>query len=159
MEAKPVSQSVVTMTELVLPSHTNSLKSIFGGVIMSWIDIAAAICAQRHSQRPVVTASIDALNFIAPVYVGWVMNLKASVNFVARSSMEIGVRADAENPIEGKRFHVASAYLTFVALDQYGKPMVAPQVIAETTEEKRRFQDAMKRREARLLLRANLSNS
>jgi acyl-CoA hydrolase len=158
MEAKPVSQSVVTMTELVLPSHTNSLKSIFGGVIMSWIDIAAAICAQRHSQRPVVTASIDALNFIAPVYVGWVMNLKASVNFVARTSMEIGVRADAENPIEGKKFHVASAYLTFVALDQYGKPMPAPQVIAESADEKRRFQDAMKRREARLRLRTNLAN-
>jgi len=154
MEAKPVSQSIVTMTELVLPSHTNSLKSVFGGVIMSWIDIAAAICAQRHSARPVVTASIDALNFIAPVYVGWIVNLRASVNYVSRTSMEVGVRADAENPIEGKKFHVASAYLTFVALDQYGKPMAVPQVIAETDDEKRRFVAAQKRRELRLKSRA-----
>lgn len=154
MEAKPVSQSVVTMTELVLPGQTNSLKSVFGGAIMSWIDIAAAISAQRHSSRPVVTASIDALNFIAPVYVGWVVNLKASVNFVSRTSMEVGVRADAENPIEGTRFHVASAYLTFVALDDYGKPMAVRPVLPETEAEKRRYAAAQERRRLRLAARA-----
>lgn len=150
MEAKPVSQSVVTMTELVLPSHTNALQSIFGGVIVSWIDIAAAICAQRHSSRPVVTASIDALNFVAPAYVGWVVNLKASVNYVARTSMEVGVRADAEDPIKGKTFHVASAYLTFVALDDFGKPMIVRPLLLETAVDQRRHAAAMIRREMRL---------
>ena len=150
MEAKPVSKSAVTMTELVLPSHTNSLQSVFGGVIMSWIDIAAAIAAQRHSSRPVVTASIDALNFVAPVYVGWIVNLKASVNYVSRTSMEVGVRADAENPIAGTYFHIATAYLTFVGLDDYGKPMTVRPVLPETDDEKRRFKDAERRRRLRL---------
>ena len=150
MEAKPVSKSAVTMTELVLPSHTNSLQSVFGGVIMSWIDIAAAIAAQRHSSRPVVTASIDALNFVAPVYVGWIVNLKASVNYVSRTSMEVGVRADAENPIAGTSFHIATAYLTFVGLDDYGKPMTVRPVLPETDDEKRRFKDAERRRRLRL---------
>jgi acyl-CoA hydrolase len=153
MEAKPVSDSAVTMTELVLPSHTNALKSIFGGVIMSWMDIAAAIAAQRHSSRPVVTASIDALNFIAPVYVGWIVNLKASVNFVSRTSMEIGVRADAENPIAGTHFHIASAYLTFVALDDYGKPMNVRELTLLTDEDRRRNKAAAERRRLRLLAR------
>src|SRR5262245_5016010 len=112
----PMSQSLTYMSELVLPSHTNALDSIFGGVIVSWIDIAAAISAQRHARMPVVTASIDAMNFVAPVYKGWIVNLKAAVNFVSKTSMEVGVRVDAENPIMGKTFHTASAYLTFVAL-------------------------------------------
>lgn len=141
------------MTELVLPSHTNSMDSVFGGVIMSWIDIAAAISAQRHARRQVVTASIDALSFVNPVYVGWIVNLKASINFVSRTSMEVGVRLDAENPTEGKTFHVASAYLTFVALDENGKPTQVPQLIAETDDEKRRMKAAARRREFRLKLR------
>lgn len=146
----PVSHSVVTMTELVLPSHTNALDSIFGGVIMSWVDIAAAIAAQRHSGMPVVTASIDALNFVAPVYKGWVVNLKASVNFVSKTSMEIGVRVDAENPLDGSCFHTASAYLTFVALDRDGRPAVVRPLIAETEDQKRRMKAAEKRRQLRL---------
>ncbi len=153
IDAKPVSQSVVTMTELVHPSHTNALNSAFGGVIVSWIDVCAAICAMRHAQRHVVTASIDALNFINPVYVGWVVNLHASVNYVARTSMEIGVRADAENPIMGETFHVASAYLTFVALTSDKRPVVIPKVIPETDIEKRRYAAAEKRREVRLAMR------
>ncbi|MEK6556231.1 MAG: acyl-CoA thioesterase [Bdellovibrionota bacterium] len=151
--SKKISESTVIMTELVLPSHTNSLQSVFGGIMMSWIDIAAAIAAQRHAQRPVVTASIDALSFVAPVYVGWIVNLKASVNYVSRTSMEIGVRLDAENPTEGQTFHVASAYMTFVALDEKGKPCVVPQIIAETPQEKRRYKAAERRREFRLKLR------
>ncbi len=151
MEAtRSVSESIVTMTEMVLPGHTNSLKSVFGGTIMSWIDIAAAISAQRHARRPVVTASIDAMNFVQPVYVGWIVNLKASVNFVSRTSMEVGVRLDAENPIEGKRFHVASAYLTFVALDDDGKPCAVPPLKLETEDEVRRNAAAKRRRELRL---------
>lgn len=142
------------MTELVLPSHTNALDSVFGGVIMSWIDIAAAIAAQRHSSKAVVTASIDALQFVAPVYKGWVVNLKASVNFTAKTSMEVGVRVDAENPQTGETFHTASAYLTFVALDSLGKPTVVPPVLPETEQEKRRYQDAQKRRAIRLSARS-----
>jgi acyl-CoA hydrolase len=138
------------MSELVLPSHTNALDSIFGGVIVSWVDIAAAIAAQRHARRPVVTASIDAMNFVAPVYKGWIVNLKAAVNFVARTSMEIGVRVDAENPITGKTFHTASAYLTFVALDQDGRPALVPPVKPETVEQIRRYKAAEKRRQLRL---------
>ena len=153
MDAKPVSQSVVTMTELVHPSHTNALNSAFGGVIVSWIDICAAICAMRHSQKHVVTASIDALNFINPVYAGWIVNLHASVNYAARTSMEVGVRADAENPIMGETFHVASAYLTFVALSDQKKPIIVPQVIPETDVEKRRYVAAEKRRAIRLAMR------
>jgi acyl-CoA hydrolase len=147
---KPVSASEVVMTELVLPVHTNSLGSIFGGVIMSWIDICAAICAQRHSNKSVVTASIDRLDFVAPVYKGWVVNLKAHVNFTGKSSMEIGVRVDAENPSTGETFHTASAYLTFVALGSNGKPTNIPQLICETPEDKRRNQEAKKRRSDRI---------
>lgn len=150
MQGKPVSESIVTMTEMVLPGHTNSLDGVFGGVIMSWMDIAAAICAQRHSSLPVVTASVDALNFIAPVYKGWIVNLKASVNYVHRTSMEIGVRIDAENPIKSEYFHTASAYLTFVALGNDGKPVSVRPIIAETPEQKRRLEAAKKRREIRL---------
>jgi len=148
--AKPVSASQVVMTQLVLPSHTNSIGSVFGGTVMSWIDIAAAICAQRHSNKEVVTASIDRLDFVAPVYKGWVVNLKASVNFVSRTSMEVGVRVDAENPKTGETFHTATAYLTFVALGSTGKPVEIPGLQLETEDEKRRFAEGQKRRSQRL---------
>ncbi len=146
----PMSKSHVHMTELVLPSHTNALDSVFGGVIMSWIDIAAAISAQRHCGQAVVTASIDDLHFVAPVYKGWVVNLKACVNFVSRTSMEVGVRVDAENPRTGETFHTASAYVTFVGLDSHGKPTPVPPVLPETVDEKRRFEQAKLRRAWRL---------
>ncbi len=149
-EAIPVSKSHTVMTEMVLPSHTNSLGSIFGGVIMSWIDIAGAIAAQRHSRRNVVTASIDDLHFVAPVKQGWTVNLKASVNFVAKTSMEVGVRVDAENPLSGDIYHTATAYLTFVALGADGKPVPAPQVLPQTEEEKRRFEGGRTRRAHRI---------
>jgi acyl-CoA hydrolase len=147
---KPVSASQVVMTQLVLPSHTNSLDTIFGGVIMSWIDICGAIAAQRHSNKEVVTASIDELNFVAPVRKGWVVNLKSSVNFVSRTSMEIGVRVDAENPRTGEVFHTATAYTTFVAIGGNGRPTEVPPLILESEEDKRRFEEARKRRESRL---------
>lgn len=149
-EKKAVSSSQVVMTQLVLPSHTNALDTVFGGTVMSWIDIAAAIAAQRHSAKEVVTASIDQLNFIAPIRKGWVVNLKASVNFVSRTSMEIGVRVDAENPRTGEMFHTASAYLTFVALGSNGNPTAVPELILETEVERRRFARAKERREQRL---------
>lgn len=153
LQAIPVSQSYTTMTELVHPSHTNALDSIFGGVIMSWVDICAAIAAQRHSGMNVVTASIDALNFVKPVYKGWIVNLKASVNYVSRTSMEVGVRVDAEHPLEKKSFHTASAYLTFVALGADGRPQPVPPLKTETPEQVRRFKAAELRRQSRLDLR------
>ncbi|MES2801280.1 MAG: acyl-CoA thioesterase [Bdellovibrionota bacterium] len=149
-EPKSVSRSQVIMTQLVLPSHTNSLDTIFGGTIMSWIDIAAAIAAQRHSGKEVVTASIDRLDFIAPVRRGWVVNIKASVNFTSTSSMEVGVRVDAENPKTGEIFHTASSYLTFVALGSDGRSTKVPGLLLETDTEKRRFEAAKKRREYRI---------
>jgi acyl-CoA hydrolase len=138
------------MTELVLPTHTNSLGTIFGGIVMSWIDIAGAICAQRHSNCEVVTASLDDLSFVAPVYKGWVVNVKASVNFVARTSMEIGIRVDAENPRTGEVFHTATAYSTFVALDNDGKPTPVPPLLCKTEDEKRRYEEGQIRRDYRL---------
>lgn len=151
--AKKVSNSQVIMTQLVLPSHTNALDTVFGGTVMSWIDIAAAIAAQRHSNKDVVTASIDRLDFIAPVFKGWVVNLKASVNYTSKTSMEVGVRVDAENPKTGETFHTASAYTTFVALGSNGKPSEVPDLILETEVEKRRFQDGLKRRQDRVKYR------
>ncbi len=153
-EKKAVSCSQVVMTQLVLPSHTNSLDTVFGGTVMSWIDICAAIAAQRHSNRDVVTASIDQLNFIAPIKRGWVVNLKASVNFTSRTSMEVGVRVDAENPKTSEIFHTASAYLTFVALGSDGKPTAIPALELTSDIEKRRFSAAEKRRQERLASRA-----
>jgi acyl-CoA hydrolase len=150
VQGKPCSASQVIMTELVLPTHTNALGSIFGGVIMSWIDICAAISAQRHAGCDVVTASIDDLHFLAPVYKGWVVTLQASVNFVAKTSMEIGVRVDAENPRTGEVFHTSRAYCTFVAVDPSGKPLPVPPLILETDEDRRRHQQAQLRRSLRL---------
>lgn len=150
MEARKVSESQVVMTEMVLPVHTNAIGSVFGGTVMSWIDIAAAICAQRHSRKIVVTAHIDDIKFVAPVYKGWVVNVKASINHVGKTSMEIGVRVDAENPQTGEKFHTASAYLTFVALDSHSKPTPVPPLLIENDEQKRRYEAAIQRRENRL---------
>ncbi|MCB0378279.1 MAG: acyl-CoA thioesterase [Bdellovibrionales bacterium] len=150
MEARAVSESQVVMTELVLPSHTNALGTIFGGTVMSWMDIAAAICAQRHSRKTVVTAHIDDLHFVAPVFKGWVVNLKASINYTGKTSMEVGVRIDAENPSTNEIFHTASAYLTFVALGSDGKPTQVPPIKPETPEEIRRHQAALERQKIRL---------
>lgn len=150
LQPKPVSASEVIMTQLVLPIHINSLDTIFGGTIMSWIDIAAAISAQRHCNREVVTASIDQLSFYAPVKKGWVVNLKSKVNFISRTSMEVGVQVTAENPRTNELFHTSSAYLTFVALDSHGKPTVVPELILENEIDKRRFEEGKIRRSQRL---------
>lgn len=154
-EKKAVSSSQVVMTQLVLPEHTNALDTAFGGTVMSWIDIAGAIASQRHSGMEVVTASIDRLNFIAPVRRGWVVNLKASVNYTSRTSMEVGIRVDAENPKTGEIFHTASAYMTFVALGSDGRPAVIPGLLLETETEKRRFAAAEKRRQQLLASKNN----
>lgn len=152
MTGKSPSDSAVTMTELVLPQHTNALGTIFGGTVMSWIDIAGAISAGKYARCSVVTASIDALHFIAPIKLGHAVQLKASVNLTGTSSMEVGVRVDSENLTTGEKFHNVSAYLTFVAIGSDGKPREVPQINPKTETEKRRYQAAFKRRRSRIAL-------
>lgn len=156
MQGKRVLESKVEMTEVVLPSHTNQLGTIFGGQIMAWIDIAGSIAAARHARTICVTASIDALHFVAPVRLGHFVCIYASVNYAGRTSMEIGVRVDSEDPLTGNRTHVATSYLTFVALDHNGRPMKVPALITETEDEKRRHSGAQARRESRLRLKEAL---
>lgn len=154
--AKPVSDSQIIMTEMVLPSDTNALGTIFGGKVVSLIDIAAAMAAGKHSRSVVVTASIDALHFISPVKLGEYIHIKASVNYAGRTSMEIGVRVDKENPLTGEMAHTATAYLTFVAIDADGKPKPVPPVTPRTDNERRRFEAAKIRRAARVKLAEQL---
>lgn len=150
--AKSVSESQIIMTEMVLPSDTNALGTIFGGKVVSLIDIAAAMAAGKHARSVVVTASIDALHFVAPVKLGEYVHIKASVNYAGRTSMEVGVRVDKENPLTGEMKHTATAYLTFVALDSDGKPRLVPPIEPTTDTERRRYEAAKIRREARVKL-------
>ncbi len=156
---KTPNDSAVTMTELVLPTDTNALGTIFGGKVMSWIDIAGAIAAGKHARRVVVTASIDALHFLAPIKLGHYVHIRAMVNYAGHTSMEVGVRVDSENPITGETTHTSTAYTTFVALDDNGNPAPVPPLIPETTDEKRRFEEAQKRRESRMRLAKTLKKS
>ena len=148
---KPVAQSQVEMTEIVMPNDTNPLGNLMGGRAMQWIDIAAAIVAGRHSRRQVVTANVDGIDWLNPVRVGSVVVLRASVNFAGRTSMECGVKVWSQDRATGELSHVASAYLTFVALDgSTGRPVPVPPVLPETPEQRRRFEQAKQRRERRL---------
>lgn len=142
--------SLVQMTELVLPNHMNALGTVFGGVIMSWIDIAGSISASRHCFKSVVTASIDDVHFLAPVHKGDVVCLTAQVNYTHKTSMEVGVKVTAETTQSKHLRHTASAYLTFVALDENRKPVLVPSLLLKTEEEKRRFEQAKVRRQWRL---------
>lgn len=156
---KPPEESSVIMTEIVLPSESNALGTVFGGRIMSWIDIAGAIAAGRHARKIVVTASIDALHFLTPVKVGHVVLIQARVNFASNTSMEVGVRVDSENPITGERTHTSTAYTTFVALDENGCPSPVPPVIPQSPTDHRRFEEATKRRAARMHLARELKKT
>jgi acyl-CoA hydrolase len=148
--AKKISDSQVIMTELVLPHHTNQLGNLLGGQLMHWIDICAALCASKHNQRVCVTASVDKIDFIHPIKLGNAVNLIASVNRVFSTSMEIGVKVFAQNFREGTRIHTNTAYLTFVGVGEDGKPVKAIEAIPETEDEKRRYEEAYRRRENRL---------
>jgi acyl-CoA hydrolase len=144
------------MTELVLPQHTNALGGVFGGVVMSWIDVAAAICASRHSGKVCVTASIDELHFLKPIRLGFVVNIEAQVTAVHRTSCEVQVKVAAEG-LDQERFHTATAYLTFVALDGSGQPTPMPELKLRTDEEKRLARAARLRKEARKRLKEQLA--
>ena len=142
--------SRVETVQIVLPGLTNVHGTIFGGMLMQWIDIAAAVAAGRHAGGPVVTASMDRLHFITPVNLGEVVTLQAQVNFAARTSMEVGVRVFAEGRPGDRPRQATRAYLTFVAIDDAGRPREVPRLVTETAEEKRRFKDAVRRRAVRL---------
>lgn len=150
MSGKAPSASEVIMTELVLPNDTNQLGNLLGGRLMHWIDIAAALASQRHSGKVCVTASVDEISFHEPIKLGHVVHIKAVITRAFRTSMEIAVEVEREDPLHGSRAHTSSAYLTFVAIDQYGKPLPAPPVMPETEDEKRRYAEAAIRRETRL---------
>jgi acyl-CoA hydrolase len=153
---KPASRSRVEVAHLVLPGDANVFGSIFGGMVMQWTDLAAAMAAMRHARLPVVTASIDQLSFLAPVRVGQMAILVAQVTAAFATSMEVGVEVLSEDPRTGARAKCCDAYLTFVALAPDGRPTAVPPLLAESEEEKRRERDARTRREARLALRAAL---
>lgn len=139
---KTPSESCVEMREMVMPHHTNPQNTVFGGTVMSWIDIAAAMVAARHCARPVVTAHIDDIDFLAPIKVGYHVLIQASLNYVGKSSMIVGVKVTSENPYTGETRTTTKAYLTFVALDDLGRPVPVPELRPETEEEKRRFENA-----------------
>ncbi|HET7186023.1 MAG TPA: acyl-CoA thioesterase [Terriglobales bacterium] len=146
------------MTEIVLPNDANPLGSLLGGRLMHWIDLAGAMAAHRHARAYVVTASMDHVDFLTPVRVGDLVIFKSSVNRAFHSSMEVGVKVVVENYIDTTQKHVASALLTFVAVDREGHRLPVPPVIAETEEEKRRYEDAGRRRQLREQERARQSS-
>jgi len=150
MQGKRISESSVVMVQSMSPQDANPSGNVQGGVIMKLIDLAGGIVAQRHARTNAVTASVDRIDFLHPVYIGDVLSLQASINLVGSTSMEVGVRVESENPLTGGIRHTASAFLTYVALDKSGKPVEVAPLILETDEEKRRNEDAQARREARL---------
>jgi uncharacterized protein (TIGR00369 family) len=150
MEGKYVKETSSVMAQQMNPLDANPAGNVHGGVIMKLIDTAAGAVAVRHARANAVTASIDRLDFHHPVFIGDILTLKASLNFVGKTSMEVGVRVESENLVTGIKKHTASAYLTFVALDGNGHPMALPPLIIEHEDEKRRNQEAKARREMRI---------
>lgn len=150
MDAKPIYESTITIVQQMTQQDANLAGNVHGGTIMKLIDNTGGIVASRHAGCLVVTVSIDRLNFHSPVYVGDLLRLMASVNYAGNTSVEVGVRVEAENFITGEVRHTASAYLTFVALDETGKPKKVPSLLPQSDEEKRRYREAELRRKHRL---------
>lgn len=147
-DTKKPSESIVEMRELVLPNDTNTHGNILGGRVLHLMDIACAMSAMRHARKPVVTATMDQVEFLSPVPLGHFVILKACVNYTGRTSMEVGVKVLSENPMTGEEHHTSSAYLTFVALHG-GKPAEVPKLAPETADEKRRQREGKARMQAR----------
>ncbi len=158
LRGRPVSASRTEMMELVLPQDANLLGNILGGRVMHMIDIAGAIAAHRHCHLQVVTASVDHLDFLNPVRLGELIVLEAQVNRAFHSSIEVGVEVFSEDFVTGKRKHTTTAFLTFVAIDQRGKPLPVPPVLPRSREERRRYREAGERRAARVAARARNRN-
>lgn len=154
LKGKPVSASRSEMTEIVLPAQTNPLGKLLGGHVMHLVDMVAALAAHRHSNSYVVTASVDYIDFRNPINLGEIVTLYSQVNRVFRTSMEVGVEVYSENVMLGEKKHTTTAYVTFVAIDEKTRcPKPVVPLIVKTAEEKRRFEEAAKRREVRLALR------
>ncbi|MCS6820893.1 MAG: acyl-CoA thioesterase [Microscillaceae bacterium] len=149
---KTCKDSLVTMTEMVLPNDTNALNNLMGGRLMYLMDIAAAIAAQKHSKRVVVTASVDNISFKEPIVLGDVLTIKAFVTRSFNSSMEVYLEVEVENILMGKKVQTNKAFFTFVAVDQTGKPIPVPEVVPETDFEKELYAGALRRRQLRLVL-------
>lgn len=145
-----VAATRVETAQVVLPGHTNGMGTLFGGVLMQWIDVAAAIAAMRHARGPVVTASMDRLHFLRPIRVEEFAIIRAEVSFTAHTSMEVEVEVASENPWTGERAPTTHALLTFVSLDEHGRPRPVPSLVTETLAERKRFKEAARRRQARL---------
>jgi len=150
VKSKPTKDSITIMSRLMMPSDANSAGLVHGGTVLKLVDTISYICASRHSKQRCVTASIDKVNFWKPIKIGELITLYASVNYVGKTSIEVGVRVEAENLRTGKKAHTNSCYVTMVAINDKGKPTKAPKVIPQTTEEKSRYTQAEQRRKSRL---------
>jgi acyl-CoA hydrolase len=152
-ESRPsfkVSESALIASHLMMPQDANIQGNVYGGTILKLMDEIAGVVATRHCRKNVVTASIDQMSFLKPVYIGNLLILKASVNYVGTTSLEVGVRIEAEDLHSGGIVHTGSSYMTFVALDEKGRPSVVPEIVPETTVEKRRYEEARNRRAKRI---------
>lgn len=152
MPEKTPSDSYTVMTELVLPNDTNTFGNLMGGRLMYWMDIAAALAAMKHCSSPVVTASVDNISFEAPIKLGNVVHIEAKVSRAFNSSMEVHLNVWGEDAIQQFKYKSNEAYYTFVALDPNGKPRPVPGLVAETEEEVKLFEGALRRRQIRLIL-------
>lgn len=150
MEAKPPRLSHTTMSELMMPHMANILGNVHGGVLLGMMDRVAAVAAIRHAQRTCVTVSVDRVHFREPIHVGELVTMYASVNYAHRTSIEVGIRVEAENVITGVKRHTNSCYLTFVSIDREGRPVEVAPVAPETDEERQRFEAAELRRAQRI---------
>lgn len=153
------SESLVSMTELVLPNDTNTLNNLMGGRLMHWMDIVSAIAGQKHSNSTVVTASVDNISFRSPIQLGNVVTLRAKVTRAFNSSIEIRIDVEAENIPEGKKVASNTAYFTFVAVDKEGKPIEVPEIEPQTDDERALYDGALRRRQLRLILTGRMKPS
>lgn len=150
LSPRPASESQHETSQIMMPQHSNVLGHVFGGVILSMMDTTAAVAAMRHARNPCVTVSIDRVDFREPIHIGELVVMKASVNYVGNTSMEVGVRVETEQLLTGMRKHTNSCYLTFVAVDAAGRPVKVPGLIPESPQEQRRHAAARDRRRRRL---------
>ena len=151
MKARHPRESETVMSELMMPNHANIMGNVFGGVILSLVDRIAAVCAIRHAKQQCVTVSVDKVDFKEPIHVGELVTGFARVNYAGKTSMEVGVKIVAEDLISGNKRHTNSCYVTYVALDDKGRPAPVPPIVPETPDEKRRYERAAKRRASRVM--------
>jgi len=153
MKGRHPRESETVMSELMMPNHANIMGNVFGGVVLSLVDRIAAVCAIRHATKQCVTVSVDKVDFREPIHVGELLTGFARVNYAGKTSMEVGVKIIAEHLITGEKRHTNSCYVTYVALDEQGKPAAVPPIVPETPDEKRRYERAAKRRTSRVMER------